>query len=172
MIMWISFSAVCAGGLLVLIMRRSLIRRRIARLEWPDRFGDWKTLRHYSCVFLKMNGWQYTTRVVRATEGDLNKSGRWAAVQFLIEREHSKNLPYHFLNNLAANVERFNRPVVLITDFRLPDEVVVRSKIRHVYPVHWKDLERLDDLVPTLKEFRKLHRKERRPKPTRPQISA
>lgn len=170
---WIVPLAVTGGAVLLASLLRWIHgRRRIARLDWPERFEDWKKLRDHARLYLKKKGWSVQGLVLQGTEMRIKKSDREAGVQFLIAKEHSKTVPYHFLNRLVAAADSQKRPVVLITDFTLPDEVIAQSNSRSVYPVCCRDLARLEELVPTRNQLRKLAAKAAPRKAAPPQISA
>jgi len=78
------------------------------------------------------------------------------AVQFLIERNYYRSVSLHFITPLALGAEKRKRPVALVTDFELNDNTISECKRRKVYPVFYKELVSLNDLIPSKRDFRRL----------------
>ena len=108
----------------------------------------------YSKIFLRKHGWRVRSALSPPADFIINKPSFEAGVTFLVERDYWSRIPDHFLTRLAVGVVKRGRPMVLVTDFGLDEEVVARSNKRDVYPVYYKDLGKLDSLLPTTKQFR------------------
>jgi hypothetical protein len=134
------------GGLLYLAARRR--RRRIVALDWPPRFQDWRTMRGYARRFFKASGWQLRGSYFPEAEFIVVKPAHVLAIQFLLEKDHVRNRQDHFLYALGTAAAARKLPILLVTDFRLDADVVARSGQHRVYPLFYKDLARLEQLVP------------------------
>jgi hypothetical protein len=120
-------------------------------------------MRRYCIVFLRNSGWDVQRPARRPAEMNIRKGAYDIAIQFLIKRHHSVTLPDHFLSSLALGPLKLERPFVLITDFLLPGDVITKSNDQRVYPIHYKNLARLEELAPTKKQFKTWERERGRP---------
>jgi hypothetical protein len=131
-------------------------RRRILYLEWPERFHHWQKMCNYSKIFFRHNNWDVRQSGAPEAEIIIGKPSHIVGVQFLIEKDYYPHLPEHFINKLAVGVQKRKRPVALVTDFKLREDIVLLCNKRKVYPIFYKDLMKLDVIVPTKEQFRRL----------------
>lgn len=131
-------------------------RRRILQLDWPERFSNLRKLRRYSAIYLTKNGWLVGPRRDRQAEFIISKPSHSIGVQLLIENEYYSRIPDHFVNSLVLASNTYRMPFILITDFQLRREVVEQCHKRKVFPIFYKDLGKLESMVPSMEEFKRL----------------
>ena len=156
--MWMWGVAASITGALAyafLVGRRA--RRRILSLDWPEKFQSWRKLRRYCRLFLKSRGWDVRT-CARPMGAELiaRKPPYEVAVQILLNQNFYAHMPWDFLQSSARRAERDKIPVALVTDFAVTENLRDTCQRRRVYPLHYKELRDLENLVPSKREFRKL----------------
>ena len=154
--MIIAVAVLFVSVLALAIVARRRQTRRIVNLDWPERFKNWQTMSGYCKRFLRHNGWN--VRACSSADADMlvSKRPHHLVVNLLIEKDHYPTIPEHFLNRSTLAQARRKRPVAVVTDFNLPDDVTERCRRRQIYPIYYKDLASLDKLVPPLAKFHKI----------------
>ena len=131
-------------------------RSRIIHLDWPERFENANVMRNHCKLFLEKHGWKvrvharHDIQLVISNRSHQVAVGTLPHVDYFGDRgeRYSVGIPDHFVNAYALAAERWKKPVALVTDFVLRKEIVDSCRQRGVYPIHYKDLMTLANVVP------------------------